>query len=153
MILLESKVLSQLVQDGHQPYLYGSRSKIVFPLFGGTQINNLSEDSDYDYALPYTYEMQEYLERSIGLTCDVYSEVQQENFMSYKDKWTYRVYTVKEDNLQISLKNKFDRFKVCWDNISPEFYWKFINKRSEYYLGKEGVRDFMDIFYHLEVFN
>lgn len=53
--------------------------------------------------------------------------------------------------VQVSVRSKryFWQMKHVWDDMSPVFYWKYLNKRSPHYMGKKEVGQFLNSQYDL----
>lgn len=134
--------MSKLAQDyfkqkGWRFFLQGSRSKGFIESFA-------TEDSDWDY---YLDDMQHsHWPAYKGLLEDGWVE---KDLLSYQDASTSRVFekTFPDGKVQVSLRFEFDHMCKAWSSIPDGFYGKYLNKRSKDYLGKEFVKDFVDILY------
>lgn len=52
-----------------------------------------------------------------------------------------------DGKVQVSCRKDFDFMCRAWEGVSPEFYGKYLNKRSMFYLGKEFTKDFVNNLY------
>lgn len=119
-------------------FVYGSRSKFSVRLL------NLVESSDWDYAVQYSTHLEEYFKERLDW-------VKQEE-LDYQDATTMCVYskTFPEDiTVQISLRDSLSVFKMAWESISGDFYWKYINKRSPTAMPSEDVKAYLNQLYRL----
>lgn len=118
-------------------FLYGSVSKIPDPNVWDADLLepliSFDEESDYDFAVPNTFDAVTLLENTPGF--------RRLPELDYQDDFTIGVFEGKVDDhkVQIGVKSDFLDFKSVWTSIPRDFYWKFLNKRSPKYLGKEGV--------------
>ena len=122
--------------------LQGSRSKDSF-IFSDRYS---TEDSDWDY----------YLDDSQHRTFPGFRDLLEDGWkeldtLSYQDCSTSKVFEKQfpDGKVQVSLRFRYDHMCKAWDSVSATFYGSYLNKRSEKYLGKEFVRDFIDMLYHM----
>ena len=123
-------------------HLQGSRSKDGFLSFDKYS----TEDSDWDY---YLDDSQHRTFREFkGLTDDGWKAL---DTLDYQDCSTSRVFEKQfpDGKVQVSLRFRYEHMCRAWDSVSSNFYGRYLNKRSEKYLGKEFVRDFLDMLYHM----
>jgi|694.fasta_scaffold122371_5 hypothetical protein len=110
--------------------LCGSRSKLAVEFTGA--------EADWDFAAPNNAETHDALE-SQGFTFSKYN--------NYFDSQTVIVYTKFDYStlctIQVTIKKDYDLFCRVWDKITPEFFTKYIWKRSITYRNWDAniVRD------------
>ena len=120
-----------------ETFLYGSRSKLGF--FYAAEEPDL-KDSDWDVAIP----ANKFISEKLSLL-----GWEEKKDLAYQDDFTKEIWEMSfgpELKIQISMKDEFDRFCRVWDNVSSEFYWEFLNKRSKTYIGPEGVAKLINHF-------
>lgn len=125
-------------QKGWKYFLQGSRSK---GLFGNEFV---SADSDWDY----------YLDDNQHCHFPAYQDFEKDGWvkldkLAYQDASTTRIYekVFPDGKVQVSLRFEFDHMCCAWDSVPEEFYGKYLNKRSEKFLGKDFVKDFVNFLY------
>lgn len=106
-------------------YFFGSRSKMF--------IDPDNKESDWDFALPSSYDTNKLSSMGFKYKNDDYL---------YQDGMTFEVYEKEVEGhiIQLVLKGDINIFRNIWDHIPVDFYQRFLNKRSEHYLGKEWVQ-------------
>lgn len=121
-------------------YLYGSTSKLSS--FEARELENFDESSDYDFAVQDSAKVHDQL-ISLGW--------RKKDELSYQDAQTVHIFEgqVDGERVQISLRVELDKFKEVWESIPAEFYWHFLNKRSPTFIGREGVKTYLDQLYFL----
>lgn len=129
-------LLSEQLTSAKEIYLYGSMSKIIIGELA-EQLQTFDEDSDYDFAVQDSAEVYQEL-ISLGWT--------KKDELSYQDAQTEHIFEGELDGerVQISLRRDLEKFKEAWRSVDPEFYWRFLNKRSPTFLGREGVQKYLD---------
>lgn len=137
-LLLKEDIVSPL----DSIYLYGSVSKVDPEPFEAEGMV-FDEDSDYDFAVPY--------ERRLELELASRRDWRRLPDLDYQDDFTVAIYegSLGGSKVQLSLRQAYNHFVTAWDAITPEFYWKFLNKRSPTFIGKEGVQLYLNQFYRL----
>ena len=123
-------------------HLQGSRSKGFFPFTSATS------QSDWDYYLDD--DQHNRWPAYLHFIDDGWAELDK---LSYQDASTTRIFekTFPDGVVQISLRLNYQVMCEIWDNISDEFYVKYMNKRSPTYLGKVFVKDLLDMSYWTEL--
>lgn len=101
------------------------------------QFQSFDEKSDYDFAVQDSVAVcQELI--AIGFT--------KKDELSYQDAQTEHIFEgeIDGERVQVSLRRDLVKFKEAWRSIDAEFYWRFLNKRSPTFLGRDGVRMYLD---------
>ena len=116
-------------------YLYGSTSKI--DTITSEDLSIFDENSDYDFAV----------QDSAATEGELFGNgwVKKDD-LDYQDDMTVSVYERVLDGhkVQVSLRNDLKTFKEVWNSVPYEFYWRFINKRAPMFIGKEGVKLYLN---------
>lgn len=106
--------------------LCGSRSKLPVELTGAK--------ADWDFAAPNDAETIAALE---------YQGFKPSRYNNYFDSQTVAIYSkfdyYKLCTIQVAIKKDYDLFCRVWDKITPEFFKKYIWKRSFTYRNLDGV--------------
>ena len=128
-------LLSEQLTSAKDLYLYGSTSKISG--FQAEDLTTFDESSDYDFAVQDAKITHDQL-ISLGW--------QKKDKLSYQDAQTVHIFEGRVDGerVQVSLRQDLPRFKEAWKSIDYEFYWRFLNKRSPTFIGREGVKAYLD---------
>jgi hypothetical protein len=115
-------------------YFYGSRSKIYIPTD--------NTDSDWDFAVKS--DTSPVLLTNLGFKLKELGGI-------YKDGFTFECWeqVVDGHKVQLVLKANLNLFERIWGSITPEFYDRFLNKRSEHYIGKEWVQEWFKMMNNL----
>jgi hypothetical protein len=107
--------------------LTGSRSKIT---------DSRIEDSDWDYAAPYS-------EKNVNaLLANGFSLISVPGH--YKDDLTVCILEKYDGQIQVTLKSDFALYKKVWVNITPEFFEGFLWKK---YTLKEKIKDLLNMLF------
>lgn len=112
-------------------FLYGSRSRLE---------REEVKDSDWDIAVPTSGLFVE------ELSLDGWEQKDISN-TDYRDHYTTHIFEKTFPSgavVQISFKSDYDSFKAVWNNIPYEVYKALIWKKSESFLGKDGVCGFIN---------
>lgn len=133
-------LLSEQLTSAKELFLYGSTSKV-----GSWEVEELltfDADSDYDFAVQDNAKTYHELNK-LGW--------QKKDELSYQDAQTVYIFegSLDGERVQISLRQDLDKFKEAWGSIDPTFYWKFLNKRSPTFIGREGVKTYLDQLFFL----
>lgn len=133
-------LLSEQLTSAKELFLYGSTNKI-----GRWEVEELltfDADSDYDFAVQDSAKTYHELNK-LGW--------QKKDELSYQDAQTAHIFegSLDGERVQISLRQDLDKFKEAWGSIDPTFYWKFLNKRSPTFIGREGVKTYLDQLFFL----
>lgn len=133
-------LLSEQLTSAKELFLYGSTSKIVRGEY--EQYQNFDELSDYDFAVHDTKATHDQL-ISLGWV--------KKDELSYQDAQTVHIFegSVDGERVQVSLRVDLPKFKEAWKSVDAEFYWRFLNKRSPTFIGREGVQKYLDQLYWL----
>lgn len=101
------------------------------------QFQSFDEKSDYDFAVQDSTDVHREL-IAIGFT--------KKDELSYQDSQTEHILEgeIDGERVQVSLRRDLVKFKEAWRSIDVEFYWRFLNKRSPTFLGRDGVRMYLD---------
>ena len=128
-------LLSEQLTSAKDLYLYGSTSKISG--FQAEDLTTFDESSDYDFAVQDAKITHDQL-ISLGW--------QKKDKLSYQDAQTVHIFEGRVDGerVQVSLRVDLPKFKEAWKSIDYDFYWKFLNKRSPTFIGREGVKLYLD---------
>lgn len=116
-------------------YFYGSRSKTLIPVE--------NRDSDWDFAFQNNQKSAEaVVAAGFTLKTTVYP---------YQDGNTFECYEKIVDGHKIQLvsKGNLELFKDVWSLISDDFWQTYMNKRSDKYMGKDGVTDLIKHFHRM----
>ena len=129
-------LLSEQFPEVKEFFLYGSVS-MIHPFSTSKEKFSFDEDSDYDFAAQYTEKLKLDL---------VNKGWELKDALSYRDEQTWHVFEgeVAGERVQVSLRDSLASFKYAWNSISPEFYWTYLNKRSENFIGRDGVKLYLN---------
>lgn len=123
---------------------YFNLNDILWTLVGSRSKGGFVKDSDWDYFVP---DLQFVIQH---LKTDGWTELE---VLKYQDASTSKVFekVFGEDKVQVSLRKNFKEMSLAWRQVPSDFYVRFLNKRSPDYIGKDGVRLFMDTMYYITV--
>lgn len=139
--------LYPLLEKGYggrvEAFCYGSKSKYYSaPEMPRGEFGYPSEDSDVDIAVPDNPLFENVL------MFEGWTKGDKERLYAEGDGITISVWNkiISGHNVQISVRHAdiYPYMKYVWDMMSPQFYWKYINKRSPHYMGKEGVSEYLN---------
>jgi hypothetical protein len=143
--------------------LFGSRSMAARPAFEGFDPSfvigaQITDETDYDFSAPYSeqnhnilinsgfaYWPPEQLGYKDDLTTGVYVKCYPHKFDMKNPEIFSGIPTV-----NVVLRTDYHLFRQTWNSIDPEFYYKYIWKRSPTYdfeemsLTKTKIRDIMN---------
>ena len=116
-------------------YFYGSRSKTYIPVE--------DQESDWDFAFQNSQASAEAIVAAgFVLRTDVYPYTDSNSFECYEK-------VVDGHKIQLVSKGSLELFKDVWSLISDSFWEDYMNKRSDKYMGKDGVTELMKHFHRM----
>ena len=123
-------------------WLHGSRY-MASRTFGCNKVI-LPEDTDWDYAAQHTQPWQQVYEAAIK---EGWVEVVTE---SYKDNNTAYVFEkmLGDKKVQVSLRQNLQQYQDCYNGISPDFYFKYLWKKSPSCLPVEDRKKYYNQLYY-----
>ena len=128
-------------EDVEWMYMFGSRSMalrkgykdVLGNVFDTDKIRkNLTKETDYDYAAPYSKRLADKLEDNgwIGVKVD-------ELYHPCKLMKSLYVKKLGADSVQIILRSNHELFTKTWDSIDPGFWYHYIWKSSPDFVFKK----------------